>query len=57
MELDWRGGGALTHARDDLALQPELILETSGEIADAAFAVAADVGCRSDAVEHVAACE
>jgi len=47
----------LTHDGDNLALQPELILETSGEIADPAFAVAADVGCRSDAVEHVAACE
>jgi len=45
------------NGRDDLRLEAELVAEASGEVADAALAIARDVRGLADVVEHVSRCE
>jgi hypothetical protein len=47
----------LTHSSNDLGLETELVLETTGEVADTALAISSDVGNLADVVEHVSAGE
>lgn len=44
----------LTHGSDNLSLETELVLETTGEVGNTALAVACNVGDLADVVEHVA---
>lgn len=44
----------LTHGSNNLGLETELVLETTGEVGDSALAVACDVRDLADVVEHVA---
>jgi len=43
-----------THGSDNLSLETELVLESTGEVGNTALAVACNVGDLADVVEHVA---
>lgn len=52
---DWKI--LLTHGRDNLRLQPELIGEAPSKVADTALAISGNVGDLADVIEHVPAGE
>jgi hypothetical protein len=47
----------LTNCSNNLRLETELILETSGKVADTTLSIARHIWHLSDVVEHVSACE
>lgn len=54
IHLTTRKRAKLTHGSNNLSLETELVLETTGKVGDSALAVACNVGDLADVVEHVA---